>query len=259
MSLSMLKKAMISYVTNVGKAIWSEIAHPLTIKGKKSGNLISYRMYGNSTQSGTPTPSDPKEIKSVGELVTEGENVGQYKISVKVSSVGKEKIVDIYLDEPLRMVGEYNDEIDFEKGQVTRRIYREKITDIASKSSTSGTYYMYLSDLSKRPMVAEGVAYCIASKFKTGALKYSEIPWNKYTIKTYRTSGGVDRVAYSLTSNNLTNARAEIGDGFDVCYVLYTAITENIELPPLPQFNGTTTYEVITDTPPSGVEVCYYG
>ena len=30
-------------------------------------------------------------------------------------------------------------------------------------------------------------------------------------------------------------------------------------LPNLPQFNGTTTYEVLTDTPPSGIQVCYYG
>ena len=30
-------------------------------------------------------------------------------------------------------------------------------------------------------------------------------------------------------------------------------------LPNLPQYNGTTTYEVLTDTPPSGIEVCYYG
>ena len=30
-------------------------------------------------------------------------------------------------------------------------------------------------------------------------------------------------------------------------------------LPNLPQFKGTTIYEVLTDTPPSGIEVCYYG
>ena len=30
-------------------------------------------------------------------------------------------------------------------------------------------------------------------------------------------------------------------------------------LPNLPQYNGTTTYEVLTDTPPSGIQVQYYG
>lgn len=30
-------------------------------------------------------------------------------------------------------------------------------------------------------------------------------------------------------------------------------------LPNLPQYKGTTIYEVQTDTPPSGIEVCYYG
>lgn len=377
--LQMLKMALISYVTNSAKAIWSAIAHPLTIKGKKNGNLIGYRMYGNSTQSGTPTPSAPKEISSVGTLTTknlldvesvwseyandeggitfdkanipanavtvnckentqytfsfeyqfvdnsdaficayfyytdgysssiptrgdegavsvksiEGKTVSgisfgnglgsykslkltnmqieegtvateyepyqKYKIPVKVTGVGKEEIVNIYLDKPLCKVGNYKDEIDFEKGQVIRRVYHEKLTDITSKSSTSSTYYMYLTDLSKRPMVAEKVAYCLSNKFAAGDYSYSNIPRNKYVIKTYRTNAGVDRVAYSLTSSNITDAKAEIGDGFDVIYVLYTEIKESVDLTPLPQYNGTITYEVLTDTPPSGIEVCYYG
>lgn len=259
MNLKMLKKAMITYVTNSAKAVWSEILYPLIIKGKKNCDLISYRMYGNSKQSGTPTPSAPKEINSVGELVTEGENAGKYRVSVKVSGLGKEEIVDIYLDEPLRKVGDYEDVIDFEKGQVVRNIYQERITDITAKGSVSITYYTYLTDTLKRPLVEEGKAHCIASKFKAGNYNYSQIARYKNVIKTYRTTAGIDRIAYSLTSNNIDDARVEIGDGFDVCYVLHTPITENIELPPLPQFNGTTTYEVLTDTPPSGIEVCYYG
>ena len=194
-----------------------------------------------------------------GTVATEYEPYHKYKIPVKVSSFSQEEIVNIYLNEPLRKVGNYKDILDFEKGQVIRNIYQEKLTTVTSKSSTSSTYYMYLTDLSKRPMVVEKVAHCISDKFNTGDYSYSQIPRNKYVIKTYRTNAGVDRVAYSLTSSNLTDAKAEIGDGFDVCYVLYEPITESIELPPIPQFNGTTTYEVQTDAPPGAIQVCYYG
>lgn len=375
MNLQMLKKAMISYVTNMGKAIWSAIAHPLTIKGKKSGNLIGYRMYGNSEQSGTPTPSSPEEISSVGKLTTKNildvesvwseyanveggitfdrsniptnsaivnckentqytfsaeyqfiDNSGggpyilfrytdgytssvsiggekgtvfltstkdrtiseivlvkglgvysglkltnmqleegtvateyepyqKYKIPVKVSGLGKEETVDIYLDEPLRKVGDYEDEIDFEKRQVIRRIYHERITKITTQGDTN----RYLTTIQKRPYVKEGVAHCLSTKFKPGNVRYAQIMQTMNIIKTYRTGAGANSVVYSLKSSTLADAQAEIGDGFEVCYVLYTPITENIELPPIPQFNGTTTYEVQTDTPPSGIEVCYYG
>lgn len=370
----MLKMALISYVTNSVKAIWSAVSHPLAIKGKKNGNLIGYRMYGNSKQSGTPTPSSPKEISSVGIYDEEsgkyripinvygknlinlneipansttaqryganglkainvgkvevvrlslniprntrfrvswdvkefggGVNMGYYSfidsngiyysatfdedgkaffstvdVDIKAiefrintsSDIGSYYIIDnisvsipnyqteLLLDEPLRKVGEFNDEIDFEKGQVIRRVYQEKLTTVDAKSSTSSTYYSYLTDLAKRPLVADKVAHCLATKFKPGNYAYSQIPRYEYVIKTYRTTAGVDRVAYSLASDNITDAQAEIGDGFEVCYVLYTPITESIELPPLPQFNGTTTYEVLTDAPPSGIQVCYYG
>ena len=50
----------------------------------KLGNL---RIYGNSIQNGTPTPDNPIEIQSVGELVTDtsDSNYGKYKIPVTVT------------------------------------------------------------------------------------------------------------------------------------------------------------------------------
>ncbi len=39
-------------------------------------------IFGNSLQESVPSPEEPVEIKSVGDLVTEGENSGKYKIGV---------------------------------------------------------------------------------------------------------------------------------------------------------------------------------
>lgn len=52
-----------------------------------SDTLSSYRIYGNSIQDGTPSPSNPVEIENVGDLITDttDTNYGKYKIPVTVS------------------------------------------------------------------------------------------------------------------------------------------------------------------------------
>ena len=46
--------------------------------------MRDYSIYGSSIQDGTPTPDSPVEVQSVGDLVTEGEHAGKYKIPVNV-------------------------------------------------------------------------------------------------------------------------------------------------------------------------------
>lgn len=67
--MQMLKRALIAYVNSI-KAVWSKVAHPLDIVSKRKGNVKDYRIYGNSIQDGTPTPENPIEVQSVGELTT---------------------------------------------------------------------------------------------------------------------------------------------------------------------------------------------
>ena len=54
----------------------------ITLASAIRGYLEDYKIYGNSVQNGTPTPANPVTINSVGDLVTEGENIGKYKVSV---------------------------------------------------------------------------------------------------------------------------------------------------------------------------------
>ena len=64
MNLQMLKKAMLAYVSAV-KFIWSGIAYPLSIVGKKLMNLRGYRVYGNSYQS----PTGGKNLFDISKIV----------------------------------------------------------------------------------------------------------------------------------------------------------------------------------------------
>ena len=46
---------------------------------------LDSKIYGNSIQNGQPTPDNPVEIQSVGDLVTEGEYKNKYKIPITVN------------------------------------------------------------------------------------------------------------------------------------------------------------------------------
>ena len=72
--------------------------YPLTLKHSKGRKLLDYKIYGNSVQDGTPTPDNPIEIQSVGELVTDtsDSNYGKYKIPVTVTGKNYNKTLPIH-------------------------------------------------------------------------------------------------------------------------------------------------------------------
>lgn len=267
--LQMLKMAMIAYV-NSAKAVWSKVTHPLEIFSKKGRKLKDYRIYGNSIQDGTPTPEAPVEIQSVGELVTEGEHSGKYKVSVNVSfsDSGQIKKFDIYLDAPLRKLGEYADYVDFEKSVVVRKIRERILKNIDwwkqsdHKDQNSGiTLYRYERGIDDKRLFiggwgSKGIVLCSGLKNTV----YNDWGIIDKTISERPNSAG-SRNLRILTSqyDTVASMKEAFGD-FKVYYILDDAyITEEkVTLPALPTFKGTTVYEVQTSTEPSGMEACYY-
>ena len=59
----------------------------LELQKSYAGTAGQFKIYGNSIQNGTPSPDNPVEVESVGDLVTDTTDVnyGKYKIPVKVS------------------------------------------------------------------------------------------------------------------------------------------------------------------------------
>lgn len=267
MQLQMLKKALIAYVNSL-KTVWSAIAYPLSIVSKRKGKVKDYRIYGNSVQDGTPTPEEPIEVQSMGELITEGEYAGKYKVSVSVRSLNSEiepQTVNIYLDEPLRKIGDYADIIDYDGLKVVRKIKKETITEIGAMSGDVTTYKRFTTPISAKPLLtdsgtsAKGMA--ISNKFQSIFVEYKNLGEYGGVIMPYITTAKKNTVALTFTDSRiktLEKAQSAIGDGFEVCYILSDPIDENLNLPKLPQFKGTTIYEVQTEVPPSGIEVCYY-
>lgn len=267
MQLQMLKKALIAYVNSL-KAVWSAVAHPLSIPSKRRGKVKDYRIYGNSIQNGTPTPKNPIKMQSVGKLVTEGENAGKYKVPVTVRSLNSEiepQTVNIYLDEPLRKIGDYADVVDYDGRKVVRKIRQEIIAKIDNMSGDVTTYKRFTTPISAKPLLtdsgtsAKGMA--ISNKFQSIFVEYKNLGEYGGVIMPYITTAKKNTIALTFTDTSiktLEKAQNAIGDGFEVCYILNEPIDENLNLPELPQFKGTTIYEVQTEVPPSGIEVCYY-
>ena len=85
------------------------------LENTMSGKLVDYQIRGKLTQDGTPKPTSPIMIESCGDY---DEATGKYKIEFGTQ---KERTV-VYLDNPLRRLGDYSDYIDFKNQRVVRNI-----------------------------------------------------------------------------------------------------------------------------------------
>lgn len=100
---------------------------PAVLTGTKAGYLHRYKIYGNTEQTGTPTPANPIYPSECGELETTGVHAGQYKLPLLSGSTP----VDIYLGE----------------SQTTRRIKKLVLTgndDLTWYRSATRNYSWYL-------------------------------------------------------------------------------------------------------------------
>lgn len=339
---------------------------PLTLDaiGK---NTLDYKIYGNSIQDGTPTPENPVEIQSVGELVTEGEFSGKYVIPVVVSGknlinpqttingyrlgsdgnlfrensytttdfikvipskfytrnigftvtnpiceydanktfirrvtngtdimlspdahyvrtafnsdylsniqleLGSEATAyepyhepittNIYLDEPLRKIGDYADVIDFNRGVVER-----KIGYVAFDGSERWFKDNELSDTIRYYSVNN-----FPQRIETASDKCSH-----FEHRDYPAINTLDVISFSVANRTqavfrvskvdfptINSFKAWLGEQYTngtpvtVYYALAEPTTEPISLPSIPTFDGTTVISTDTEIQPSNIEIKY--
>lgn len=236
---------------------------PLTLKGcVDKDSIINYTIRGNILQSSTPDHNSPAEMKVVGDF---DESTGKYKVPITIDG---EHTVNIYLDNPLRSIGKWRDYIDFEKKQLVRYIYSEKITKVREMSSMTGTYKVFLSNISKNPdssthgtYIGPAISNFFSTAVKDGYDYYQSLTSMGGVIGSYRTGAGASTVAYTFSDSRIKSvsaATAAIGNGFEVCYVLANPTAEHIDLPEVVAKTGTVICSVDTKTPPSNMKVSYY-
>lgn len=234
-------------------------ALPLTLESCVDEKSVTYyKLYGQSVQNGTPMPDTPIEVESVGEF---DESTGKYKIPIKISSNDKSMITNIYLDEPLRKVGDYADYIDFKNGKVIRNIKKYTFTgneDFRFRSHYNNeTYKFSLSNVLDRYVGVKcmsnigdfengtnadatgktGVGLYVDNK-TTSRMVYIEVPYKYNTVESLNEY---------LSTNKVY-----------VMYPLATPTEELVILPNLPTFKGTNIISADTTIQPSNAEVTYY-
>lgn len=241
----------------------TEGASPLTLPKSVGKPLRDYKIYGASVQDGTPTPDTPVEIQSIGDLVTDKEDVnyGKYKIPITVN----EDIYHIYLDEPLYKIGSYADYIDFINHKVVRKNKRATI------SLMQLTVYNTISE-NLKTYVAGGVftdcnnANLYNVTHKCNKLKYN----NGANLKPAESVGewlamrGNGTIYITIKTERLSEVTVEAAAEYinslnaEIVYQLAYPTEEDISLPTIKTHKGTNIITVGTAVPASNITTQHY-
>lgn len=243
---------------------------PLTFNAI-AGTLKNYRIYGNTVNG-----------ESVGDLVTDSqsEHYGNYAIPITNNS----ETTNIYLDEPLRMVGDEAEYVDYAT-QKQHRVRKNLLENTATSRTINGVTFTVNSDGS---VTCNGTAsnpawfalntsfdiYApdgrIASIGNNGSVStfYMNISYIGDVTSSFNYSKATHQNAYvqlvivsGYTCDNLTFypmiRKADISDDTYEPYIENTEV--DVTLPEIAVTAGTNTLTVGTEVQPSEVYIKYEG
>lgn len=172
-----------------------------------------------------------------------------YKIPIKVSNEnGTEvKMTNIYLDEPLRKVGDYADYIDFQNQKVVR--VNKKIADFSNMSwFYSGGYFHSTPNL-KADTSQKANSFC--NYYIYGVASRDYCFWIDSSGQGLRIA---DKDYTDVTLFKEWLATLDIY----VIYPLATPLEQSIDLPEISTVKGTTIIEICSEIEPSLTNITYY-
>ena len=216
--------------------------------------ISNYRIYGNSVQNGSPTPDNPIEIQSVG-IYDEAKD--KYVIPIKISNGTEEKIYNIYLDEPLRKIGNSVDYIDFKEKRVYKNVrgFNLKVGDMNNSDSWPGWInFTTIEDF------GTGQNTWINQRVTIWSNIFEENS-SRIGVNTIDTSRPVIFFA-SVNPPYLTQPewKNQYGDlVINICYAKPETIEDLPELPNLNTLEDDTRIEILTEVQPTRVVLDYTG
>lgn len=197
--------------------------------------------------------------------VSQGVTFDNYKVKIQLEEGStatdyvpyvEPKTYNIYLDEPLRKVGNYADSIDYASGKIIRNVGIKNLSEIKSLSSWNDKtthWYGYFSLLDDAKAISELKIMC--DKFEC---KY---PRNSNIAETYLSNDTASYpkiIYYNIVKTECpeVSSQSEMltwlkNTNANIHYVLATPIEETIELPEITVSSLYTNYEILTDVGPS--------
>lgn len=214
---------------------------PLTLSNPTGDNLIEYSITGNIVQDGTPTPENPIEIQGVGELVTEGEYLGKYKIPVTITNGEQNHSTDIYLNTPLMKT-----EVLYSDG--TRDVkYRKHVVNIKSTYKAASGNILGISTFTTEQDYGMSREFIFCNIAPNGG---STIVGSCYLNEK--------NICFVGTSTDTLETLQEKYNDAIVYYRLKTPTTETVTLPNIPTPKAETSQlSIDTTTKPTSVSVIY--
>lgn len=170
---------------------------------------------------------------------------------------------NIYLDEPLRKIGDYADYIDFEKGKVVRNVgkytFTGNETDMGGSADDTACvgYVVHISGLSltnyKRGLCKHVPVYTYVAQLGNSRLAFHTAANHPYCYVFFKKADFPD-----LTAKQITKQMYDSGNPL-VLYYNRNAPTETpITSSNIPTFRGTSILNADTTIQPSNAEVTYY-
>lgn len=171
----------------------------------------------------------------------------------------KEQKYNIYLDEPLRKIGDYADYIDFENKKVVRNISKTTIDQNSSFGKFSA-----VTDYAAFYFAQSDIGYI---EVKSPTFKYHKC-YNANTNTSwsddYQIGGSIattyNRICFTLpnTITSTTEAKTWLAENpIEVLYCTNKISEETIELPDIQLYKGINTITVDTDVQPSNMSITY--
>ena len=172
---------------------------------------------------------------------------------------------NIYLDEPLRKVGDYADYIDHIRKKVVRNIFHCSLLDIVGDVTSGNQYTNGLCRVQGYVKPSANMLIAPLSRSMKGGTKINSESVGLYFENQYKilycyfNSNDVG-LTEGMSSSEIANAiKQYIQDNeIDIYYVLKTPIEEAIELPKIPTHKGTSIISADTSVQPSNAEITYY-
>lgn len=220
--------------------------------------IQSYSFIGNMIMADSPSKSTPLVPQEFGDLVISGDHVGEYAISITIEGATQ----TIYLDAPLRKIGNYSDVINSD-GTVIRRINKKILKGAENWSYTAGMQklpvddYSYLRELE---LIAVCSHYTAVANMAQASISNGQL--------TFLVSGSGANNLYIRDDSypDSSTFKQYLADQYSantpVCiwYVLSTETTEAFVAPTLTTIKGNNTLTVGTTIQPTNASVtCMVG
>jgi hypothetical protein len=221
---------------------------PINIDKKiNNPDNVSIKLYGNSIQNGTPTPIAPIEIENIG---TYDEETGKYKIPFKIN----ETTTYIYLNEPLRKLGDYVDYIDFKNNKVVRNVYAGKLNETNNWAERTSSSYVnccwFQTDIPKKFFNTLGYS----NRFSTIDNGVSDTQHLRYIVGSNYIGVFINKTIVSNLDSFKEWLKSNV---IEYHCVLETPIEETIELPDFVLQNSIICIDVDTLIEPSNIMIEY--